>query len=90
MDPFSIPNKRDVVSQPKNACRNGMCLHTKVPSFAWTSLMFHTHPFVFFLQSEAKKIFLLCGGMLCNKTTSKSVSSPINTVSMDSADSIAF
>ena len=85
-----IPNKQDVVSHPRNSCKNGMCLHTKVPSFAWTSLMFHTHPFVFFLRSKAKKIFLLCGGMRCNKRTSKSVSSPINTVSMDSADSIAF
>ena len=55
MDPFPIPNKQDVLSHPRNACRNGMSLHIKVPSFAWTSLIFHTHPFVFFLQSEVKK-----------------------------------
>ena len=90
MDPFPLPIKWDVMSHPKNACKNGMCLHTKEPSFALTSLMFYIRPFVFFLRSEAKKISLPCWGKWCNRRTSKSVSSPIKTVSIEDADSIVF
>ena len=60
-----MPNKRDVVSHQKNACKNDMCLHKKVPSFALTSLTFHTRPYVFFLRSEAKKnIFAILRQMM--------------------------
>ena len=89
MDPFLIPNNRDVVSHPSNACKEGMCLHRKVPNFVLTSL-FHTRPFVSFLRSEAKRISLPWESIWCIRRTSKSVSSPIKTVFMEVADLIIF